>query len=95
MCCMKNSWPYFCLKDILEVFNYHVHDNSADRIRNSMFPNHWITNNKQVNILLILKTLLHPFHALQETINLNPRPFCAVARIKNRRVIEEINAPAR
>jgi hypothetical protein len=59
-----------------------------------MFPNHRITNNKNVNILLILKTLLHPFHALEENINLNPRPFWAVDIIKNLMVIEEINAPA-
>jgi hypothetical protein len=62
-----------------------------------MFPNHRITNNKQVHILLILKTSLHLLHAFEETtsINMNPRPSLPVARIKNLMVIEEINTPAR
>jgi len=60
-----------------------------------MFPNHWITNNKPVNILLILKTLLHQLHAFEENTNWNPRPSWAVVRIKNLKTNEEIKAPAR
>jgi hypothetical protein len=59
-----------------------------------MFPNHRITNNKLVNILLTLKTLLHQLHAFEENTNQNPHPSWAVVRIKNLRANEEINAPA-